>query len=106
MVGIVNQRISRNKKQWIKFVITAMILGMTLHFSFAQVQQTQVAIEGRPRVLHYNRKDFDGDPQIWTMCQDRESVLYFGSNNGTLVFDGEKWQKSRCPTIPQSDRFL
>jgi AraC family transcriptional regulator, chitin signaling transcriptional activator len=63
----------------------------------AQDQPVVRSIKGTPRVIHYTRKDFNSDPQIWAMCQDKEGILYFGSNNGTLIFDGERWQKVAFP---------
>jgi len=54
-------------------------------------------IQGVPRIIHYTKKEFRADPQFWAMCQDRSGVLYFGNNDGTLVFDGERWQKVYLP---------
>jgi AraC family chitin signaling transcriptional activator len=54
-------------------------------------------INGIARVIHYTQKDFQGDPQFWTMCQDKAGVLYFGNNDGALIFDGQRWQKVRLP---------
>ncbi|MAE85596.1 MAG: hypothetical protein CMB80_22865 [Flammeovirgaceae bacterium] len=54
-------------------------------------------IKGTPRLIHYSREDFLGDPQIWTMCQDAEGILYFGNNDGTLIFDGARWSKITLP---------
>ena len=49
------------------------------------------------RITHYSRDDFKADPQFWTMTRDDEGVLYFGNNDGALVFDGERWQKVYLP---------
>lgn len=49
------------------------------------------------RITHYSRDDFKADPQFWTMTKDHEGVLYFGNNDGALVYDGEKWQKVFLP---------
>ena len=49
------------------------------------------------RITHYSRKDFKADPQFWAMTKDREGVLYFGNNDGALVFDGERWSKVTLP---------
>jgi AraC family chitin signaling transcriptional activator len=53
--------------------------------------------KGIPRVVHYTKKEFNGDPQFWAMCQDDDGVLYFGNNDGALIFDGERWQKLSLP---------
>ncbi|HPH46335.1 MAG TPA: triple tyrosine motif-containing protein [Chryseolinea sp.] len=59
--------------------------------------QTSEFMQGVPRIIHYSKKEFNADPQFWTMCQDKNGVLYFGNNDGTLVFDGERWQKVYLP---------
>jgi len=63
----------------------------------AQTDETAPPVNGTPSVIHYNRKEFNADPQMWTMCQDREGLIYVGSNNGTLIYDGEKWLKVPLP---------
>lgn len=63
----------------------------------AQTTGFRNTIKGTPRIIHYTKKDFQGDPQFWTMTQDRQGVLYFGNNDGALVFDGETWQKVKLP---------
>lgn len=60
-------------------------------------QNEPVPIQGVPRIIHYTKKQFNADPQFWAMCQDKNGVLYFGNNDGTLVFDGERWQKVLLP---------
>jgi AraC family transcriptional regulator, chitin signaling transcriptional activator len=72
-------------------------------FSFESGGQSLLAkidsthFRGIPRVVHYTKKEFNGDPQFWTMCQDKDGVLYFGNNDGALIFDGERWQKLSLP---------
>lgn len=75
----------------------ALLLIVTGWFSLNSLAQTGFPIQGVPRIIHYTKKDFNADPQFWTMCQDKNGVLYFGNNNGTLVFDGERWQKVLLP---------
>lgn len=54
-------------------------------------------VHGIPRIIHYTKKDFNSDPQFWTMCQDNHGIYYFGNNEGVLIFDGERWQKVKLP---------
>jgi hypothetical protein len=54
-------------------------------------------VRGMPRIIHYTKKEFNADPQFWTMCQDQAGIFYFGNNDGVLVFDGERWQKVQLP---------
>jgi AraC family transcriptional regulator, chitin signaling transcriptional activator len=72
--------------------------------SFSPVSgQTQTSplkdalIEGTPRIIHFTRKDFQGDPQFWGMAQGHDGLLYFGNNDGALIFDGETWQRVKLP---------
>lgn len=77
------------------------VLGLLLTTGFYASEgadgEPPLAIKGAPRVIHYTKKQFNGDPQFWSMCQDREGVLYFGNNDGALIFDGERWQTVRLP---------
>jgi AraC family transcriptional regulator, chitin signaling transcriptional activator len=57
----------------------------------------EVEIQGTPRIIHYTKKDFQGDPQFWSMAQGHDGILYFGNNDGALIFDGETWQKVKLP---------
>ncbi|WP_421873072.1 triple tyrosine motif-containing protein [Marinoscillum sp.] len=73
------------------WTITAQVSGSDQHVV------TKTEIRGTPRLIHYSREDFHGDPQIWTMCQDDDGILYFGNNDGTLIFDGARWRKIPLP---------
>lgn len=50
-----------------------------------------------PKVIHFTRNDFKGDPQFWTVCEQDNGALIFGNNDGAMVFDGEHWQKVSLP---------
>lgn len=49
------------------------------------------------KVTQYSRADFNADPQFWSMCEDKHGNVFFGNNDGVLVFDGEHWQKLNLP---------
>lgn len=55
------------------------------------------SITGSPTVIHYNRDQFNADPQFWTVAEDSSGILYFGNNDGALIFDGEQWHKVVLP---------
>jgi AraC family transcriptional regulator, chitin signaling transcriptional activator len=98
MIEIVNQRLTRKLPSYCFLALLSVSFLMLSHRRVnGQDRRSLQSIKGTPRVIHYTRKDFDSDPQIWTMCQDKEGILYFGSNNGTLIFDGERWQKVVFP---------
>lgn len=54
-------------------------------------------LKGLPGITHYNRKDFHADPQFWTVCEDKEGVMYFGNNDGCVIYDGERWHQVSLP---------
>lgn len=54
-------------------------------------------ITGTPPIIHYNHKHYNGDSQFWAACQDQQGVMYFGNNDGAIVFDGERWSKVMLP---------
>lgn len=90
---------------YIRIVVLSWLVSVlgTLHFpafgiqsdleKFSDIPQTR----GTPRIIHYTRKDFNGDPQVWTMCQDEDGIMYFGNNDGTMIFDGARWHKVTLP---------
>lgn len=57
----------------------------------------EVDLRGIPSIIHYDKNDFNADPQFWAMCEDGEGVIYLGNNDGALVYDGENWQKVFLP---------
>src|SRR5687767_14460628 len=76
--------------------LTIFLLGVWFSSTYGTIGDS-VKISGIARVIHYTKKDFQGDPQFWASCQDHEGVLYFGNNDGALIFDGQTWQKVKLP---------
>lgn len=54
-------------------------------------------MHGTPRVIHYDRHDFNADTQFWAMCQDVNGIRYFGNNDGVQIYDGERWTRVELP---------
>lgn len=82
--------------------IVLILCGFLLCSSFfawgqAGIDPGPFGVRGNPRIVHYTKRDFQGDPQFWSMTQDRDGILYFGNNDGALIFDGETWQKVKLP---------
>ncbi|AHM63351.1 hypothetical protein D770_25530 [Flammeovirgaceae bacterium 311] len=63
----------------------------------ASDNNTPPPVHGVPGITHYQRQDFNADPQFWSVCEDAAGILYFGNNDGALVFDGERWHKVFLP---------
>ncbi|UZR97541.1 triple tyrosine motif-containing protein [Chondrinema litorale] len=87
-----------------KLILTVLFTVTQLcNYTFAQVENTNTeipfsnSIKGIPRILHYTKNDFNSDTQFWSMCQDKDGVLYFGNNEGVLIYDGEHWQYIHLP---------
>lgn len=65
--------------------------------SFSQGDSLIGEFNKPPKITHYSRDNFQADAQFWTMTRDEENILYFGNNDGVVVFDGERWQKVVLP---------
>ena len=45
----------------------------------------------KPTVTNYTSRQFEASNQNWACGQDRDGIMYFGNNDGLLVFDGTRW---------------
>lgn len=52
---------------------------------------------GVPDIHNYQKKDFRGGTQTWSIAQDQRGFMYFANNNGLITFDGNSWQTYRMP---------
>jgi len=50
---------------------------------------------GVPYIHNYLRKEYKGGTQNWAIAQDERGFMYFGNNDGLLLFDGVSWQLHR-----------
>lgn len=55
------------------------------------------AIPELAKITHFDRTDYKGDSQFWTMVRDSTGIYYFGNNDGALVYNGQRWQDMRLP---------
>lgn len=51
----------------------------------------------QPNIKHFSRKDFNSDAQFWTATEDNSGNIYFGNNDGILIYDGTRWNKVSLP---------
>ena len=77
---------------WLLSVALLSLMNLNAQENFALDERGSL-----PKVTHYSRDDFHADSQFWTMTRDQEGILYFGNNDGVLIFDGERWQKVVLP---------
>lgn len=52
---------------------------------------------GVPYIHNYPKNEYKAGTQNWSIAQDKKGYLYFGNNDGLLVFDGVSWQLHRIP---------
>jgi signal transduction histidine kinase/DNA-binding response OmpR family regulator len=55
--------------------------------------------EGRPFIRSYRPIELAGGGQNWTIVQDQRGVIYVGSSNGVLEFDGSSWRLIEMPKL-------
>jgi diguanylate cyclase (GGDEF)-like protein len=53
-------------------------------------------LEGDPPIARH-LPDVDAYPQNFSIAQDAQSIVYVGSYDGILIFDGERWDLLRLP---------
>jgi len=57
------------------------------------------AIEGIPSIKNFTRNEYHAGNQNWAIAQDEFGVMYFGNNNGILIFNGTDWQLTSVPNL-------
>lgn len=70
--------------------ITIIIL---LYFISSQLYSQELL----PFVENYNKSDYQGDNQIWSVAQGNDNAMYFANNYYLLRYDGVKWEKYSLP---------
>jgi DNA-binding CsgD family transcriptional regulator/ligand-binding sensor domain-containing protein len=77
------------------------ILFILVMFFFAHVlhAQANIGFEQLP-VQNYTRNHYKAGNQNWSIAQDNNGMIYFGNNNGLLIFNGNTWKL--CPLPDQT----
>lgn len=52
-----------------------------------------------PIVTQFNKKDYTGGNQNWSVAQSSDGLMYFGNNVGLLRFDGTSITLFKLPTV-------
>ena len=52
---------------------------------------------GRPLMQTYNEQDYNVSSPVWCILQDTLGLMYFGTDEGILVYDGNYWRSIRIP---------
>ncbi len=51
-----------------------------------------------PVLRNYTPRQYGATPQVWCVLQDRRGVLFFGTENRVLEYDGVTWRKIPVPS--------
>ncbi|MCV9929173.1 histidine kinase [Flavobacterium sp. LS1R49] len=50
-----------------------------------------------PFVENYNKSNYEGDNQIWSIAQGNDNAMYFANNHYLVRYDGVVWEKYTLP---------
>jgi ligand-binding sensor domain-containing protein/DNA-binding CsgD family transcriptional regulator len=50
-----------------------------------------------PKIIHFQRNDYQAAHQNWMITQDCEGFLFVANSDGVLIFNGFQWQKIPLP---------
>lgn len=49
-------------------------------------------------ITNFNKNEYGGSVQNWSVTIDKRGILYFGNNEGLLEYDGSNWTIYNMPT--------
>lgn len=52
---------------------------------------------GKPFVINYDKRNYNGDNQNWSVAIGNNGLTYFGNDRGLLEFDGSNWNLYTMP---------
>ena len=67
------------------------ILLTLLSILFVSISYAQIDTIGFPLIKNYSYIDYNGEPQIWDVVQNKNGIIYFGNATGVMEFDGLFW---------------
>ncbi len=70
---------------------------LLLHYCLSAQVSTPDYLKLSGKITHYTRNDFNADSQFWSICTAPDGTIFFGNNDGVIIFDGEHWQKLNLP---------
>lgn len=80
-------------KKYFIYIFSLFFFQLCIFAQNAPLEQLKLS----GKITQYSRADFNADPQFWSMCEDKHGNVFFGNNDGVLIFDGEHWQKLNLP---------
>ena len=73
----------------------SLLIGLLSVFIF----KAHFAIEGMPSIKNFTRNEYHAGNQNWAIAQDESGVMYFGNNNGILIYNGVEWLLTPIPNL-------
>ncbi|HEX6169220.1 MAG TPA: GAF domain-containing protein [Chitinophagaceae bacterium] len=81
----------RKDKVFYKLFIASVCLLITFLPRIANAQSESE--KGLPFITNYSPKNYKAFPQVWSVLEDESGIMYFGTQNDLLEYDGVKWRK-------------
>ncbi len=75
--------------------LLALLAGLALAKLSPGQQQAEL---GTPVLRNYTAKETNGANQVWAIIQDRRGVLFFGTSNSVVEYDGVTWRRIPLPS--------
>jgi len=81
--------------QWVLLLACSQAAALPAQESIVPNRAWQEA--GVPYLQNFSPKDYQASGQNWCVEQDERGIMYFGNNDGVLIYDGVYWKKIRTP---------
>lgn len=87
---------------------------LTIILTGKQTSAQHVDFPGAPFIQHFlPGRDYQGHTQVWFALQDKRGIMYFGTSDNLLIYDGSQWRsfvlksKSiiRCADMDENGRI-
>lgn len=78
----------------LRFLFTLIIL-----YTF-QIYGQVYEMPGNPYINNFTSEQFNFDPKIWSITENNDGEMYFGSPEGLIKFDGSRWENYTAQADP------
>ena len=68
-----------------------------LFTGFSINAQSQAKNNGVPLIKTFSPDEYKGHRQVWSCVQDSKGLMYFGTENGVIEYDGNNWRLVNTP---------
>jgi len=55
---------------------------------------------GDPFIHNFRPEEYKGSAQIFSAFEDSLGQIYFATNEGILIYNGQEWRQVTLPTVP------